>query len=192
LLAAIIERISGQTYEDYITDHILIPAKMFHTSFFLDDLNSEAITKQYVTRVWNGKPVIVASLNWWDTPILRAAGFLKSTVNDMLRFSEMFRTGGLIEDERILTDESVKQMTESHFESHPIVGQSYGYGLEVFPHYHGRKMVGHPGGIKGGAGQMSVIAEKGLTGIVLSNFLSTAPTSIMNSAFNCMDNRPPE
>jgi CubicO group peptidase (beta-lactamase class C family) len=192
LLASIVERVSGQNYEDYITNHILKPAMMLHTSFFLDDLNGKMIAKQYVSRVQNGKSVIVASPNWWDTPILRAAGFLKSTVNDMLRFSEIFRTGGLIGDERILTNDSVRLMTEGHFASHPIVGQSYGYGVEVISHYHGTKMVGHPGGIKGGAAQMSIIPEEGLTGIVLSNFLSSAPTVFMNAAFNCMNNRLPE
>lgn len=193
LLGAIVERASGQLYEDYVKEHILQPAGMYNSSFFLDDLSgNDNITSLYVTREQNGKQIVIPSPNWWDTTVQRAAGFLKSTVQDMLKYTEIFRTGGLVGTKRILTSESVGLMTKSYFECNPIAGENYGYGLTVIPEYHGTGLIEHSGGIKGGASQMHIIAEKGLTGIVLSNVFVNVSTPIMNAAFNCLENRSPE
>ncbi|GGP16073.1 serine hydrolase domain-containing protein [Oceanobacillus neutriphilus] len=192
LLGAIIERVSGKKYETYIYEHILKPAGMKRTSFFLDDFYNIDVTKIYVSREKHGEKTIVPSRNWWDTPVQRAAGFLKSTVSDMLKFTEIFRTGGKAGPERILTNDSVKQMTEAHIWRNKRIRQGYGYGLSTVSDYHGTKLVEHAGGLKGGGAQMYIIAEKGLTGIVLTNILSVAPTAIMNGAFNCMENRSAE
>lgn len=192
LLGAIIEQVSGQKYEKYVQEQILEPSGMKRTSFFLGDFYDEDVTKIYVSREENGKKAVVPSPNWWDTPVQRASGFLKSTISDMLKFTELFRTSGKVGVERILTNDSVKQMTAVHIWRNPIIGQGYGYGLSVVPDYHGTKLVEHAGGIKGGGAQMYIMAEKGLTGIVLTNVLSTTPTAIMNGAFNCMENRSPE
>ncbi|MCJ7840886.1 beta-lactamase family protein [Lederbergia sp. NSJ-179] len=189
LLGAIIEQVSGQKYEKYVQEHILDPSGMKRTSFFLNDICDENVTKIYVSREQNGKKTVVPSPNWWDTPVQRASGFLKSTVSDMLKFTELFRTGGKVGAEQILTNDSVKQMTEVHIWRNPIIKQGYGYGLSIVSDYHGAKLVEHAGGIKGGGAQMYIIPEKGLTGVVLTNFLSTTPTAIMNGAFNRMENR---
>lgn len=192
LLGAIIEQVSGLNFEKYVHEHILEPLGMKRTSFFLDEFHDMDVTKIYVSREQNGKIAVVPSQNWWDTPVQRASGFLKSTISDMLKFMELFRTGGKVGAERILTNDSVKQMTEVHIWRNPIIKQGYGYGLSIVPDYHGAKLVEHAGGIKGGGAQMYIIAEKGLTGIVLTNFLSTAPTAIMNGAFNFIESRSPE
>jgi len=80
-------------------------------------------------------------------------------------------------------------MTKSYFECNPIAGENYGYGLKLIPEYLGTCLIGHAGGIKGGESQMHIIAEKGLTGIVMSNVLVNPSTAIMNAAFNCLENR---
>ncbi|WP_289140098.1 serine hydrolase [uncultured Brevibacillus sp.] len=193
LLGAIVERASGQSYEEYVKEHILQPAGMYNSSFFLDDLGvNDNITSLYVTREKSGKQIVIPSPNWWDSTVQRAAGFLKSSVRDMLNYTEIFRTGGLVGNNRILTSESVGLMTNSYFECNPIAGENYGYGLLVIPEYHGTGMVGHAGGMKGGESQMHIIAEKGLTGIVMSNLFVKVSTAIMNAAFNCLENRSPE
>ncbi|MGG1663643.1 serine hydrolase domain-containing protein [Brevibacillus sp. NRS-1366] len=193
LLGAVIERASGQLYEDYVKEHILQPAGMYNSSFFLDELSrNDNITNLYVTREQNGKQIVIPSPNWWDTTVQRAAGFLKSTVRDMLKYTEIFRKGGQVGSKRILTSESVVLMTNSYFECNPIAGENYGYGLLVIPDYHGTGLIGHAGGIKGGDSQMHIFAKKGLTGIVMSNLFVKKSTAIMNAAFNCLENRSPE
>ncbi|MGN8646743.1 serine hydrolase domain-containing protein [Gracilibacillus sp. HCP3S3_G5_1] len=192
LLGAVIEQVSGQKYETYVHEQILEPSGMKYTSFFLNDLNDKDVTKIYVSREVRGKKAVIPSPNWWDTPVQRASGFLKSNVSDMLKYAELFRTGGKVGAERILTNDSIKQMTEVHIWRNPLINQGYGYGVSVVPDYHGTRLIEHAGGIKGGGAQMFIIPEKGLTGIVLTNILSMAPTAIMNGVFNCMENRAAE
>ncbi|MFC5466164.1 serine hydrolase domain-containing protein [Lederbergia graminis] len=190
LLGIIIERVSGQTYEKYLHENILEPSRMKHTSFFLDQYRDENVTKLYVLREEEGNSRVVASPNWWDAPVMRSAGFLKSTISDMLKFAEIFRTDGIaVGGERILATDSIKQMARVHTWKNPIIRQGYGYGLCVFPNYHGTTLLEHAGGIKGGGAQMFILPEKGLSGIILTNILSTAPTSLMNGMLNGLDNR---
>ncbi|PAK53812.1 MULTISPECIES: serine hydrolase [Paenibacillus] len=193
LLGIIIERVSGQTYEKYLHDNILEPSRMKTTSFFMDQYRDKSVTKLYILREEEGKNKVAASPNWWDAPVMRSAGFLKSTVSDMLKFAEIFRTDGIsVGGERILTKDSIKQMVKVHIWKNPIIRQGYGYGLSVVPDFHGTTLLEHAGGIKGGGAQMFILPEKDLSGIILTNMLSTAPTSLMNGVLNGLDNRPVE
>lgn len=182
--------VSGQKYEDYVIENILQPAGMLSTSFYLDDLKEKEVTKIYMPRALNGEITAVETMNWWDTPVQRAAGFLKSTVADMVKFMEIFRTGGTVGTKQILEKDSVEQMVQVHSWHNPFIQQGYGYGLSIIPNYFGSKLLEHAGGIKGGSSQIFMIPEKGLSGVVLTNILNTAPTAILNSAFNCIENRP--
>jgi CubicO group peptidase (beta-lactamase class C family) len=192
ILGLIIEQVSGQKYEDYVKENILEPAGMFSTSYYLDDLQEREVTKIYMPREVDGNITTVETTNWWDTPVQRAAGFLKSTVADMVKFMEIFRTGGTVGTNQILEKNSVEQMMQVHSLNNPFIQQGYGYGLSIIPNYFGSKLLEHAGGIKGGGAQIFIIPEKGLSGVVLTNILSTAPTAILNSAFNCIENRPLE
>ena len=46
--------------------------------------------------------------DWEDGQVIAASGLLKSTLRDMLNYAEIFRTGGLVGKERILSKESVR------------------------------------------------------------------------------------
>ena len=194
LLGAIITRVSGQPYEVYVKEHILDPIGMEHTSFFLEELNGyENITNLYIMRDRGDHKEVISSPNWWDTSACRAAGAIKSTVRDMLRYTDMFCKGGLTAGEiRILTLESVEQMMTPYVPTDMIPGQFYGYGLVISPDYYGKKLVEHSGGLKGISAQMCFFPETGLAGVALSNIELSPILAIMSGALNCLENRPPE
>ncbi|MBW5467028.1 serine hydrolase [Brevibacillus formosus] len=194
LLGAIIERVSGKSYETYVKEHIIDPIGMEHTSFFLEELNGyENITKLYIMRDKGDHKEVVPSPNWWDTPASRAAGFLKSTVRDMLRYTDMFCKGGLTAGgNRILTPESVQRMITPYFPTELVPGQFYGYGLVINSDYYGKKLVEHSGGIKGVTAQMCFFPETGLAGVALSNLELSPVLAVMLGALNSLENRPPE
>ncbi|MFF0826410.1 serine hydrolase domain-containing protein [Brevibacillus sp. NPDC003359] len=194
LLGAIITRVSGKSYEAYVKEHIIDPMGMKHTSFFLEELNGyENITNLYIMRDRGDHKEVIPSPNWWDTPASRAAGFLKSTVRDMLRYTDMFCKGGLTSGgKRILTPESVQQMMTPYFPTDMVPGQFYGYGLVITSDYYGKKLVEHSGGIKGVTAQMCFFPETGLAGVALSNLELSPVLAVMSGALNSLENRPPE
>ncbi|MDF2682847.1 MAG: penicillin-binding protein, partial [Brevibacillus sp.] len=194
LLGAIINRVSGKSYELYVKEHILEPIGMEHTSFFLEELNGyENITNLYIMRDRGDQKEVISSPNWWDFPAARAAGALKSTVRDMLRYSDMFCKSGLTAGgKRILAPESVQQMMMPYFSTDMTPGQYYGYGLIITSDYYGKKLVEHSGGIKGVTAQMCFFPETGLAGVALSNIEMSPVLAIMSGALNSLENRPPE
>ncbi|GMX65722.1 MULTISPECIES: serine hydrolase [Paenibacillus] len=194
LLGAIINRVSGKSYELYVKEHILEPIGMEHTSFFLEELNGyENITKLYIMRDRGDQKEVISSPNWWDFPASRGAGALKSTVRDMLRYTDMFCKSGLTAGgNRILTPESVQQMMTPYFPTDMTPGQFYGYGLIITSDYYGKKFVEHSGGLKGVTSQMCFFPETGLAGVVLSNIELSPALAIMSGALNSLENRPPE
>jgi CubicO group peptidase (beta-lactamase class C family) len=184
LLGAIITRVSGQSYESYMKEFMFEPIGMTQTAFLVEELNEEAIiTMSYAAdKEENGQKKVYEAPIWWDATSMRAAGFVKSTVRDMLRFAEVFRNGGLVEDKQILTEESVKAIITPYIETQP--GRYYGYGLMITPDYNGATLIEHGGNLKAIAAQMSIIPEKGITGVVLTNLAAVPASTIMEYGLN--------
>ncbi|MDG5789538.1 serine hydrolase [Evansella sp. AB-P1] len=184
LLGAIIAQVSGQTYEAFITDNILKPAGMNNSTFDLHQVKQASnVTEQYSMSVSNsGDDKAYAAPVWWDAPAMRGAGFLRSTMEDMLKYGEIYRTGGMVGSTRILSTESVIQMIQPYVKFEP--NRFYGYGLMITPDYHGGTLVEHGGSLKAISSQLSVIPEKGIVGITLSNLVGVPAFDLMNGVIN--------
>ncbi|KZE46376.1 hypothetical protein AV540_01850 [Brevibacillus parabrevis] len=191
LLGAIIERVSGKTYEQYIIDHILQPAGMANSSFALQELSKyKEVTTIYRLAEKEEGPEVYPDPQWEEGPVVLASGHLNTTVNDMLRYMEIYRTGGLVGEERILSKASVEQMTYPHVCMG--YGQYYGYGLFVTPDYYGTTKLEHSGGLKGVASQMVILPERGITAIAIANLAETPIVELLNFAINTKEGRPAE
>ncbi len=189
LLGTIIERVSGQSYEDYMRTCLLEPAGMTSSVFLPEELEHlKEVAPLYTPVAVDGEKKAVYSPLWWDSPAMRAAGFLKSTVNDMLRYLEIYRTGGLVGNTRILSAESVAEMIKPHMQVDR--DRFYGYGMAVSPNYHGKTVVEHSGGLKGIASQVFFLPEQELTGVVLTNLDGGPSKQMMNSVLNALEGRP--
>jgi CubicO group peptidase (beta-lactamase class C family) len=178
LLGTVIERVSGMSYADYLQRHILGPCGMTSTTLSpAAAAAAEDVATLYAVRQdADGAETVYAAPQWWDAPAMLAAGFLKSNVADLLRYLEIYRTGGLAGTERVLAAESVAAMCRPHVPVNPHAG--YGYGLLVTPRYHGVTLVEHSGGLKGIAAQVCVVPERGLTGVALAN-VAGAPSGLL-------------
>ena len=96
-LAAIVEKLSGQSYENYLRQNILQPAGMLHTAYVLRSWNQRLVARGYNDgptdfgypweTQWAGKIIP------WD---LLGNGGLLSTVDDMHRFVVALRDGKLV------------------------------------------------------------------------------------------------
>ncbi|WP_064199469.1 serine hydrolase domain-containing protein [Brevibacillus brevis] len=171
LLGAIVERASGKPYSTYVKEHILQPAGMQRSCFSLVELEG------YEDRT----PL-------FETPPFQSSGGLKSTLTDMMRYTELFRTKGLIGKERILRTESVQQMTTPYFRCEH--NQYYGYGIAITPNFYGAVMLGHSGSEKGIQAYMSIIPENGLAAVALTNLSGSPAPALAHGTFHCIENRP--
>lgn len=185
LLGLIIERVSGRSYTEYITENILAPCGMTRSTLDVGVLSSmDDVTELYARRPredGSGTEVCAAP-GWWQAPSMLAAGFLRASVPDMLRYLEIFRNGGNVYGQQILKPESVAAMTHPHVEYEP--GQHYGYGLQVTVGFHGVTLVGHGGSIKGVQADIVTSPEAGYSAVALTNLGKSPASLIMMGAMN--------
>lgn len=184
LLGAIIERVSGQSYEPYVQEHILDPAGMTHSTYDVATLRTfgDVITL-HAARQTNGKREVYAAPNWLYSTVWSPAGGLNSTVRDLLRYLEVYRTGGMVGDARLLSADGVARMTAPHApRSSPRA--SYGYGLTVIPDHGGRKIVKHGGGHKGISAEIVTVPETGFSGAAIANLAGIPVATVTQAALN--------
>jgi CubicO group peptidase (beta-lactamase class C family) len=183
LLGSIIERVSGLPYETYVVESILKPLGMSRSLFATKDIvKMDNVATLYSSKKVKGKDKVYASPLWIESPAMSAAGFLKSTTSDMLRYMEIFRTGGTCDGARVLTQQSVDHMCAPFAQPQP--GQFYGYGMMVHGNYRGVSLVEHGGNIKGVSAWVSCIREKGITGVSLTNLVSAPASELLLTALN--------
>jgi CubicO group peptidase (beta-lactamase class C family) len=86
LLAAIVERLTGQTYDEYVRDHILTPLGLKRTGFLLPRFAPRDVAHGYAAD--DDRGTLLSKPHAPDGPYwnLRGNGGMLSTVGDMLAF----------------------------------------------------------------------------------------------------------
>lgn len=133
LLAAIVERVSGVPYEDYLRREILLPSGMRDTGIRSAEWSDDALAHGYI----DGRDQGALGADWPATPWhLLGAGGVCTTLEDMARWERALR------EHSVLDEATLDLMTTPHI-SHGPSGTGYGYG--VFQTRRGTRMVGHDG-----------------------------------------------
>src|SRR5581483_1804788 len=86
LLAAIIEKVSGQTYEQYVYDHICKPAGMLATGYVLPKWRDGQLTRSYEDGEERPSTFDYPHLPDGPSWSLRGNGGTLSTLGDMYKF----------------------------------------------------------------------------------------------------------
>jgi len=151
ILGGIIEKITGRSYSDYITENILIPTGMTDTAMkFIDDVVENRATG-YMKSI-SGK---YQNNNFLNSPPQPDGGIL-STVGDILKFDQALYSSSLI------NDASKKKMFTA-------LKVTYGLAFQVEDRQ-GNKVVGHSGGMPGFSSYFSRYLKDKYTIVVLSNY----------------------
>ena len=162
LLGRVIEHVTGESYEEYLSANILKPAGMTHTAY---DLAAEVVPNRASGYRFDGEAVINAP--YGDSSHPGSAGALRSTVDDLYRFDRALKSGRLFSD-AITT----KAWTPyGHMVAPPPlpIEAEYGYGWMVGEDF-GHKYVGHGGWVNGFVSQFTRYPDDDAVIIVLSNF----------------------
>jgi CubicO group peptidase (beta-lactamase class C family) len=140
ILAAIVEKASGTSYERFLASHLFEPAGMRHTGYVLPEWRPEQVAVEYDE---NGEPKGRPSDHPWaeDGPYwnLRGNGGMLSTAHDMFRWHVALR------GEEILSKSAKDKMFKPHVPEEEGGDSYYGYGWVVSPTDEGR-IVWHDGG----------------------------------------------
>ena len=165
LLGAVVERVSGMRYDDYLAAHVLAPAGMTHTGAEPEDL---LVPGRAVGYMWQGGTLVSSAptLPYRGTP----AGGWYSTVGDFERFATALREHRLLDPTH-----TALLLTGKVTMGQSIVEYAYGFIDRV---QNERRLVGHGGGAPGMNGELSFEPNGGYTVVVLSNLSPPAATTI--------------
>lgn len=157
VLGAVIEKVTGQSYFDYVRENIYKLAGMTNTDAYELDLVTPNLAVGYQKEYTEGG---VRFRNNVFQHVIRGgpAGGGYSTVGDLLKFDTALRANKLVGAEH------VKQLLSAKPE---LNSPEYGYGFGVDTK---RRIVGHSGGFSGISSNLDMFLDSGYTAIVMSNY----------------------
>jgi len=175
LLGAVIEKVSGRGYYDYVREHIYEPAAMTSSGSETED---EPVPDRSIgyTRM-EGKDLHPNT----DTLPYRgtSAGGGYSTVEDLLKFANA------LEDHRLLSAEFTDMLTTGKVDAG---GARYAFGFED-QMINGIRCFGHGGGAPGMNGELEICPGPGYVVAVLSNADPPAADRVSNFITNRLPER---
>ena len=153
LLGAIIEKVSGQNYFEYVDENIYKVAGMTNSNPKLENGVSGKQALGYIPGTDGG---YVSNLNSAFTRPSPAGGGY-STTGDLHKFGTALLSG------KLLTDSSRQKMFKDE------LGMHYGYGFQIWD-TPGKQVVGHSGGAPGLSAVAYLFPETRYMIIILSNY----------------------
>jgi CubicO group peptidase (beta-lactamase class C family) len=153
LLGAVIEAVTGESYYDYVREHVFQPAGMTSTDSLpeAEDVPDRAVAYGRPLGPDGAWEPVADTLPYRGT----AAGGGYSTVGDLFLFAEALQAGTLV------SPESLAEATSPQGE------EFYGFGFDVGTDPSTRW--GHGGGAPGMNGELRVYPELGYVVVVLAN-----------------------
>lgn len=158
LLGAIIEQVSGQSYEEFLKENIFDPIGMSQTSVEKNGDNSKSKTALY-HRNSRGK---IKEATPTDLSNKIPGGGIQSTVGDLLLFGQAILNNALVAEE---TKNLMWTKANVNYSGNP-----YGLGFTLYgnnPKY--GQVYGHSGTQMGASAQLMLLPQEDLVIIVLSN-----------------------
>ena len=164
LLGAVVEKVSGQSFNDYLRDTFFEPLGMHDTGVH----TGTALLKHEATGYSIEGDKTTKAINW-DMSRAGAAGSLYSTVEDLMRWNEGIFNG------KVLSEESLKAaftpVTLSSGEEPPM---KYGYGW-MTGEQRGLKTISHSGGLNGWLSHLTRYPDQNTTVVVFHNAFPNVP-----------------
>jgi CubicO group peptidase (beta-lactamase class C family) len=170
MLGMIIEQVSGQSYADYIMEHIFRPSGMEYSMFSLKE----------------GMAAAIGHVKGEQGPVMNntaafAAGDIISTAEDLALFDKALR------DHVLISEETDELMGTTYAKKFPY---QYGYGWYT-QNVMGYEAVGHSGGYPSGFRHyIARLLNEDITVIVLSNEMSINSKSINRNLTSIMLQKP--
>jgi CubicO group peptidase (beta-lactamase class C family) len=153
LLGYLIEKISGQSYQDFVVNNIFNPLEMKNSGY---DSHSEIILHRASGYMVSLKGICNA--DYLDMSIPYSAGSLYSTTQDLLQWEQALFGG------KIISIDSFEKMMQPF-------KNNYGFGIRIHS-LNGHTAITHAGGTSGFSTKLIYCPDDKLTVIILANLTS--------------------
>jgi len=134
VVGRLVEVLSGQSLEEYFSEHIFKPLKMLDTSFFLSEDKADRLASCTMRLGQTGAMLATGQsagdrglrdisakvgdatsrFKRRDPAFFSGGGGLLSTTNDYYRFCQMLLNGGVLEGARVIGRKTLQWMTRNH------------------------------------------------------------------------------
>jgi CubicO group peptidase (beta-lactamase class C family) len=171
LLGAIIEKLSGLSYEEFIRERLFLPNGMYETGYILPQWGPGREAQGYVDgKLWGtimSRPMASDGPHW----ALRANGGIQTTAFDMMRWGRALLEG------RVLSAASMDKLWSPYVDERG--GTFYGYGWSIAKAPDGTKIVTHNGSNGIFFADLAIVPDEDLVVYLMTNV--AAETRVANT-----------
>lgn len=167
ILGAIIEKLTGGSYERFVRDRLFLPNQMKETGYLLPTWDFKRVAKGYgPDGPWGTileKPMAADGPYW----VLRANGGIHSTSTDMLRWGEALLKG------KVLSAASMKSYWTPYANENGDSWYGYGWSIQKLPD--GNNIITHNGGNGIYFADMAIVPSQHLIAFLQTNVAGEFP-----------------
>jgi D-alanyl-D-alanine carboxypeptidase len=174
VLGAIIEKVSGRSYFDYVREQVFGRAGLGDTDYYEADRVTPNLAAGYTRQNRYLRGADEWTSNIFLSPVKGGpAGGGYSTAEDMLRFAVALRT------HKLLNPTHTGIVLDGKVEYRPNAKYAYGFANDIVK---GERIVFHDGGADGVSAEFDMYPDLGYTVVVLSNFDHPAVRPVVKKA----------
>jgi CubicO group peptidase (beta-lactamase class C family) len=180
----VVAAVSGKSWDDFVRERFFSPLGMARTVTSTRPLARMTDVSAPHERISG----TVRPVPWLNIDNIGPAGSINSSVLDMAEWIRLQLGQGTYEGRKLLeaktlkemhTPQTIIRMSEEQERMFPMTNFT-AYGLAwSLRDYHGRKLVGHGGGIRGMRAEVMLVPEERLGFVVLTNSGTNLPVAIM-------------
>ncbi len=162
VLAAVIEKVSAERFEDYVQEHFFNPLHMDSASYYYTPAVQQRLTKLYHS---DG----VTPYPYWHISY-RPAGSINASARDMANYVRFYLQRGSLDGTQLVQAASIERMESTESLPAAALGRFTGYGLYNYATPEGAFVFhGHNGGVMGGLTEMAYLPDYGRGYVVMIN-----------------------
>jgi len=179
LAAKIIERVSGQTWEQFIKEKLLIPLSMLNTSIGTTQMEEMG---NYALPHLQDKPFQPVNMD-----NIAPAGGINSNIDDLMKWVKMWIGNGRIGNNVIINTNPVETITSIKTLTSASSDNGYGFGWFI-KYQNGQKIIYHDGGMPGYKSNIIILPKSGDAIVILTNKISPLNDQLINVILNYLAN----
>lgn len=186
ILGALIARVADRPLPEFLAERVFAPLGMVDTGFSVPGDALPRFTTSYRHEEVAGlQPADAPDGHWSRPPVFPSAGGgLVSTLDDYHAFARMLLAGGSVADRRVLSTQSVRQMTRDHLTRAQreagelfLEGQGWGFGGSVdVANVDPWNVPGRYGWVGGSGTAAHITPSRAAVSILLTQVEMTSPT----------------